>query len=99
MRGYSAQQRQERKEAPQRAVLDRTAHEVILEARAALVRTIEQYPTRGLDPRALRAVAVTGLFSDLICALAGTTQGLQLLGLINQQIEQAGLRLVPVRWN
>jgi hypothetical protein len=99
MRGYTTAARIERKAAVQRAALDRTSHQIILAARQALITTIERFPTPGLDPRALRMVAISGLFADSITALHGTREGLQLIALINQQLAHAGLQVVPVAGN
>jgi hypothetical protein len=96
MRGFSKAARVERKDAVQRAELDQTSHMIVL---AALVRTIEQYVTPGIDPRALRMVAISGLFADSISGLAGSRQAPQLVALINRQLAQAGLQLVPVARN
>jgi hypothetical protein len=96
MRGYTTAARIERKAAVQRAELDRTAHQVILEARQALISTIERFPTPGLDPRALRMVAISGLFADMITGLATSPAAPKLLAVINQQLAQAGLQVVPV---
>jgi hypothetical protein len=99
MRGYTTAARIERKEAVKRAELDRTSHQVILAARQALITTIEQFPTPGLDPRALRMVAISGLFADVVAGMAGTAAAPQLIEVINRQLEQSGLRLVPIAAN
>jgi hypothetical protein len=39
------------------------------------------------------------MFSDMICSLRGTRQGLQLIELINQQLEQVGLQVVATARN
>jgi hypothetical protein len=99
MRGYTSEQRIERKEAVKRAELDRTSHMIVLAARQALVTAIERYAMPGHDPRALRMVAITGLFADVVAGMAGTAAAPHLIEVINRQLEQAGLRLVPVAAN
>jgi hypothetical protein len=100
MRGYTSEQRHERKEAVKRAELDRTSHQIVLAARQALITAIEQFSAPGgLDPRVLRMVAISGLFSDVIAGMAGTAAAAQLIEVINRQLEQSGLRLVPAARN
>jgi len=99
MRGYTTAARIERKAAVQRAELDRTSHQVIVAARRALIDTIERFPTPGLDPLALRMVAISGLFADSVACMAGTRQAPQLVALINQQLACVGPALTPLLRN
>jgi hypothetical protein len=106
MRGYSKAMReadQERRGGLTKvgvAQLDQHAHRVIRECRAAIVNVVESYAvtTSRFDPRALTAVAVAGLFGDLVSNLA-TSTGPDIVALINRQLAGAGLQLVPVARN
>ncbi len=80
-------------------ILDRNDHQIVMAARQALVNTIEQYCRPGLDPRALRMVAISGLFADAIQGLAHTTAAPKLIQVINQQLASAGLEIVPMKRN
>jgi hypothetical protein len=67
---------------------------VVQVARAALTRTIEQYSPPGTDVMAIAAVAVAGMFADLISGLSSNPE---LADVVNRQIEQSGYRLVGTR--
>lgn len=87
-------------EREQRRELGKAEHGVVMFARQAVVNAIEQFAVGpNIDRRALAAVAVAGLFSDLISNLASTPAGGQIVGVINQQIAQVGLQIVPVQRN
>jgi hypothetical protein len=80
-------------------MLDGGAYRIILAARQALIDTIERYPVPRLDPRALRMVAISGLFADSVTGLATSPQAPKLVAVIKQQLAGAGLQLVPVARN
>jgi hypothetical protein len=44
-------------------------------------------------------VAIAGMFSDLISNFASTPAGGGIVAVVNQQIAQAGLQVVPVARN
>jgi hypothetical protein len=67
---------------------------VVQVARAALTRTIEQYSPPGTDVLAIAALAVAGMFADLISGLPSNSE---LVDAVNRQIEQSGYRLVGTR--
>ena len=67
---------------------------VVQVARTALTRTIEQYSPPGTDVMAIAAVAVAGMFADLISGLSGNPE---LADVVNRQIKQSGYRLVGTR--
>jgi hypothetical protein len=75
--------------------LGHAEHQIVLNAREALIREIERCAAGlpNVNARALRMVAVSGLFADAIAAIAGTTHAVQLLQIINVQLAQSGLRL------
>jgi hypothetical protein len=49
-----------------------------------------------LNPRALAAVAIAGLFADLVCRLS---TGPDIVAVVNKQLVGAGLQLIPVARN
>jgi hypothetical protein len=67
---------------------------VVQVARTALTRTIKQYSPPGTDVLAIAAVAVAGMFADLISGLSCDPE---LIDAVNRQIEQSGYRLVGGR--
>lgn len=82
-----------------RPILGRNEHAIVLEARQALIRTIEAYSAPGIEPRALRMVAISGLFADAIQGLASSTAAPKIVALIDQQLAGAGLEVVPTNRN
>jgi hypothetical protein len=74
--------------------LSRERDMVVQVARAALTRTIEQYSPPGTDVRAIAAVAVAGMFADLI---SGLSDHPELADVVNRQIEHRGYRLIATR--
>jgi hypothetical protein len=101
MRGYSTKARVERMASDRRAELTGGAQEIIVAARRALVDVIERQAgaVPRLDQRALAAVAVSGLFGNLVTSLAATPSGSGIIDIVNQQLAEAGLQLVPVARN
>src|SRR5690349_19988301 len=75
-------------------VLGLNDHQIVMAARQALVDVIERFCRPGLDPRALRMVAISGLFADSIAGLAHTTAAPKLIQVINVQLASAGLEVV-----
>ena len=75
-------------------LLSRERDIVVQVARTALTRTIEQYSPPGTDVLAIAAVAVSGMFADLISGLPANSE---LVEAVNRQIEQSGYRLVGTR--
>lgn len=75
-------------------LLSRERDIVVQVARTALTRTIEQYSPPGTDVLAIAAVAVAGMFADLISGLPSNSE---LVDAVNRQIEQSGYRLVGTR--
>jgi hypothetical protein len=51
------------------------------------------------DAQAFRMIAISGLFADAIAGLATSPAAPKLLAVINQQIAQAGLVIVPTARN
>jgi hypothetical protein len=84
--------------AAEGAMLDSGAHQITLAARHALIMTIERYAgtVPRLNPLALRAVAISGLFADVVCSLS---TGPDIVAVVNRQLSGAGLQLVPVARN
>jgi hypothetical protein len=52
-----------------------------------------------LDTRALAAVAISGLFGNMIRSLGATPSADGILDIINQELREAGLALVPLPRN
>jgi hypothetical protein len=98
MRGFHKSARIERKASDRRGELDGGGHAIIRAARQALVDVIERHAgaVRGLDPRALAATAISGLFAGAVCRLS-TAPGV--VDLVNKQLDGVGLQLVAVARN
>jgi hypothetical protein len=77
-------------------ILAREQDIVVRTARHALTRTIEQYSPAGTDTAPIAAVAISGMFADLVARLSMAPD---LVGIINRQIERSGYRLVEIRRN
>jgi hypothetical protein len=70
-------------------------HAAVLEARKALIRSLErQFPPRHAGN--LVCAAVAGFFADICAASSGRAD---LIEVINQQLRTAGLELRPVARN
>jgi hypothetical protein len=93
MRGYTKTMGSERAGAPRRAELDGGSHLIIQAARQALADTIERYAAPGIDPRALRAAAITGLFADTLSSFTNATTAPAMVEVINRQLATVGLQL------
>jgi hypothetical protein len=98
VRGFTKAARIERMTSDRRAELDGGGHAIIRRARRAIVEVIEAHAGAGprLDPCALAATAISGLFADAVCRLASAPD---IIELINRQLAGVGLQLVPTPRN
>ena len=76
--------------------LKREEHQVVQLARHAMRNTVDQFAPPGSSKLALLAVAVTGLFGDL---MGGLPYAPELASVVNKQLAGAGWELVPLRRN
>jgi hypothetical protein len=68
---------------------------VVAGRKAMAERIMQDYP---LDANALLAVAVTGAFAEM-CTTSSTAEARAVIDIINTQLREAGLRLVPLPRN
>jgi hypothetical protein len=86
--------------AYERRELGRAEHAIVIPARRAIVDVIERAAVGpNIDRRALAAVAIAGMFSDLISSLASAPAGGGIVAVVKAQLAGTGLQLVAVTRN
>jgi len=68
-------------------------HRVVMLARAALGDTIERFAPKGSSQLTIAAIAVSGLFCDLVGTLSAAPE---LVATVNEHLALAGWQLVTV---
>jgi hypothetical protein len=69
---------------------------IVQVARNRLAKVVEDYSGPGTNKLALAAVAISGLFADLVSTLSSKPD---IIAVINQQLASAGLEVVEKRRN
>jgi hypothetical protein len=76
--------------------LSPTDHRVVMLAREALGSTIERFAPKGSSQLTIAAIAVSGLFVDLVGTLSAAPE---LVATVNEHLALAGWRLTTVARN